>query len=105
MKRYICEIEEYYGCIMKVSNKEIKIRLLFIEILTIPIANIRKIYSFKNTINFLKSNYIKIEYNMGTKKNKIVDIGLLCRTSFLNYISQFLEPEKIEEKENFVREK
>ena len=90
---------------MRVSNEKIQIRLLFMDILTIPLINIKKITTFKNSLNIFKNNFIKIEYNMGTKKNEVADIRMLNRESFLSYMSQFSGMWEIEEKEKFTYEK
>jgi hypothetical protein len=109
MKKYKCHVYYktgyHFGCTMNVNNADIQIRILFIDILTISLVKIRKIYSFKNSLNIFKNNFIKIEHDVGINKTEIIDIRIRNRHLFLEHMSKFEKMFAIEEREKFMREK
>ena len=95
MKRFICSMYNglyYKGCKASVSEKGFYIKMLFTNILEVPIENIKKIVVFK------KGNRFKLEYNNGTIKNEIVDLRIIRKKSFILHISNLGWPMETREK-------
>ena len=102
MKDFICGLYDgtyNTGCVLAIGKNCIVVQLLFSTLLELRSNQVVKLIQFKNSWT-----QVKLEYNVGTKKNEIVDLSLSVfrKKAFMRYAEEL--GYTTETRERFKRE-